>query len=168
MSRTRPVAGSTRATVRGWPTTQTLRAPTATPPGTMPTGQDRVIRLVRGSTSNRRPADVATQIPALSDASPEGTPASGMVAAGCPLPGSILVIVLSVTFATQTDPNPNAMASGPLPDRIVATTSPATGLTSETVPLSVFATQTSPPPTVTAAGPGPTGMRSTTCQAELT
>src|SRR5215470_142922 len=91
-----------------------------------------------------------------------------MVATTLPLAWSILDSVSSVRFATQTDPYPDVIASGPFPTRIGgATGRPAAGLTSETLPSNSLATHTSPPATVTPAGPRPTGILSTTWWAEL-
>ena len=94
--------------------------------------------------------------------------AERMVATTSPVPASILDSESLVSLATQTDPYPKAITSGPIPTWIVATCRPAPGLTSETVSSSSLATHTSPPPTVTPAGPRPTGMRSMTCPAEST
>ena len=83
---TRPVAGSTRATVPPESATQTLPAPTATPPGEPPTGNARETRLVRGSTSSSRPVSaLVTQIPRAPAASPAGALPRGMVATTRPL-----------------------------------------------------------------------------------
>ena len=102
---TRPVAGSTRATAPPESATQTLPAPTATPPGEPPTGKARETRLVRGLTSSSRPVSaLVTQIPPLPAASPAGALPSGIMAATRPLACSIRDSVLSVSLATQTDP----------------------------------------------------------------
>ena len=105
MIRTWPVRGSKRATLPLASAAQTLPAPTATPVWEPPTGTERDTRLVWGSTSTRLPVSApVTQTPPSPAARPVGVLPSGMVATTRPLPASILESVLSVTFATHTDP----------------------------------------------------------------
>src|SRR5262249_52614014 len=104
--RMRPVAGSRRTTLPLESAIQTEPAPTATPLGEAPTADGlRETWLVSGSTNNSRPvAALVTQMPPFPAASAEGVAPRGIVLMTLPAPGAILDSVLSVTFATQTDP----------------------------------------------------------------
>jgi hypothetical protein len=99
-----PLPGLKRETVAsGVFVTQTLPAPTATAAGPLPIEIALVTPLPAASTSTSCPAEVVTQTPSRPTASPDGVPASGIVAA-VPVAGSMREIVPSLVFATQSDP----------------------------------------------------------------
>ena len=100
-----PVRGSIRATVPLASAGPDAARADGHPGLGLPTGMARDTRLVRGFTSARSPVSApVTQTPRSPAARPVGVLPRGMVATTRPLPGSILDSVLSVAFATQTDP----------------------------------------------------------------